>query len=115
MRTQKQTFLIWGICLLSFGLILFASIVDGFQPDPDLFVPIALVYIVLGGLIAIRCPENAIGWIFIAGTIILTAGEAIRWYANLGLQLAPGSLPAECSEWTYRRTDRCHTEYDPDT
>jgi len=94
MRTRIITILIWGIGLLSAGMILFASIVDGFQPDPDLFVPIALVYVVLGGLIASRYPENAIGWIFLAGIFILSFGEAMRWYANVGLQAQPDSVPA---------------------
>ena len=94
MRTKKQTLIIWGIGLLIAGLMLFALIVDGFQPDPDLFGPIALAYIVLGALIASRYPENAIGWIFLVGMFILSVGEAMRWYANLGLQLAPSSLPA---------------------
>lgn len=92
MRTQKL--LIWGIGLLSAGLFLFASFVDGFQPDPGLFVPIALVYIVLGGLIAIRCPDNVIGWIFLAASFIFSANEAMRWYANVGLQAQPNSVPA---------------------
>jgi hypothetical protein len=94
MRTQKQIFLIWAIALLSVGLGIFATIVDGFQIEPDILVPILLAYIALGGLIAARRPGNAIGWIILAGMFFLASTEAMRWYANMGLQVQPGSLPA---------------------
>jgi hypothetical protein len=94
MRIQKHTLLIWGIGLFDIGLLLFSTIIDGFQPDPDLYVPIALVYIVLGGLIAHRNPRNAIGWIFLVAAFILYAREAMFWYAKLGLQVEPGLVPA---------------------
>jgi hypothetical protein len=94
MKIQKHILLIWGIGLLSVGLMLFASIVDGFQPDPDLYIPFALFYLIVGGLIAARHPENAIGWFLLGGLFILSANEFMRWYANMGLQVQPGSLPA---------------------
>ena len=94
MRLQKHTLLIWGIGLFSIGLLLFSTIIDGFQPDPDLFIPFGISYLIVGGLIAARHPENAIGWFLLAGLFILSANEFMRWYANMGLQVQPGSLPA---------------------
>lgn len=94
MKKKGQIILIWGIGLLSAGLLLFASFVDGFQTDPDLIVPVGLTYIALGGLIAARRPGNAIGWIILVGIFFLTTTEAMRWYANMGLLVNPGSLPA---------------------
>ena len=97
MRTQKQTFLIWGIGLLSMGMLLVASFADGFQintVDPDVFVPFALSYFIVGGLIASRHPENAIGWFLLAALFTLSANEFMGWYANMGLEIQPGSLPA---------------------
>ena len=97
MRTQKQTFLIWGIGLLSVGMLLIASFADGIQintVDPDVFAPFALSYLIVGGLIASRHPENSIGWFLLAGLFTLSAQEFMRWYANMGLEMQPGSLPA---------------------
>jgi hypothetical protein len=97
MRTQKQTFLIWGIGLLSMGMLLVASFADGIQintVDPDVFAPFALSYLIVGGLIASRHPENSIGWFLLAGLFTLSAQEFMRWYANMGLEMQSGSLPA---------------------
>ena len=96
MRIQKQTLLIWGIGLLSMGLLLVASFANGiqFNEEPDFFVPFALAYLVIGGLIASRHPENSIGWFLLAGLFTLSAQEFMRWYANMGLEVQPGSLPA---------------------
>lgn len=97
MRTQKQTFLIWGIGLLSMGMLLVAVFADGFQINPvddDVFLPFALSYLIVGGLIASRHPENAIGWFLLAALFTLSANEFMRWYANMGLEMQPGSLPA---------------------
>jgi hypothetical protein len=94
MKIQKHILLIWSIGLLSAGLLLFASIADGFQLDPGFFVPFGLCYLIVGGLIAARHPENAIGWFLLGGLFIISANEFMLWYANKGLQVQPGSLPA---------------------
>lgn len=94
MKIQKHILLIWGIGLLSAGLLLFASFADGFQIHPDIFVPFALGYIIIGGLIAARHPKNAIGWLLLGGLLIISANDSLRWYVNMGLQVQPGSLPA---------------------
>jgi hypothetical protein len=94
MKIQKHILLIWGIGLLSAGLLLFASIADGFQFNPDIFMPFALAFLIVGGLIAARHPENAIGWFLLGGLFIISANDFLRWYANMGLQVQPGSLPA---------------------
>jgi hypothetical protein len=93
-KIRKHIFLIWGIGLLSSGLLLFASIADGFQINPDIFVPFALGYIIIGGLIAARHPENAIGWLLLGGLLIISANDFMYWYANMGLQAQPGSWSA---------------------
>jgi hypothetical protein len=93
-KIRKHIFLIWGIGLLSAGLLLFASIADGFQINPDIFVPFALGYTIIGGLIAARHPENAIGWLLLSGLLIIAANDFMYWYANMGLQAQPGSWSA---------------------
>ena len=97
MKIQKHIILIWGIGLLSMGMLLIASFADGFQinlVNDDVFVPFALSYLIVGGLIASRHPENAIGWFLLAALFTLSANEFMRWYANMGLEMQPGSLPA---------------------
>ncbi len=93
MITKRSSFLAWGLMLLSTGMIFFASFAGGFQRDPGLYLPIALVYIGLGGLLAIRIPENAIGWIFLVGVWFLIINVGMAWYAKSGLVVNPGSLP----------------------
>jgi hypothetical protein len=94
MNKKQRSILIWGISLLSIGLYLYGAINSGFQTDLMLFLPIVLTYVTLGSLIAARNPENAIGWIYIAGFFILSLNQALIWYATSGLQIDPGSLPA---------------------
>jgi hypothetical protein len=93
-KIRKHIFLIWGIGLLSAGLLLFASIADGFQINPEIFVPFALGYTIIGGLIAARHPENAIGWLLLIGFLIISANDFMDWYANMGFQAQPGSWSA---------------------
>jgi hypothetical protein len=93
MIAKKTTLLAWLLMLLSAGMMFFVSFAGGFQRDPGLYLPIALVYIVLGGLLAIRIPKNAIGWMFLVGVCLLILNVSMVWYANLGLVVKPGSLP----------------------
>ena len=97
MKIQKHILLIWGIGLLSMGMLLIALFADGFQinlVDDDVFVPFALSYLIVGGLIASRHPENAIGWFLLAGLFTLSVNEFMIWYVHLGLELQTGSIPA---------------------
>jgi cytochrome b subunit of formate dehydrogenase len=70
-----------------------ATVLDGFQVDPDIFIPFGLAYTIVGGLIAARHPENAIGWLLLAGLFTLSANELILWYAKIGFQSQPGTFP----------------------
>ena len=97
MKIQKHILLIWVIGLLSMGMLLIASFADGFQinlTDDDVFVPYALSYLIVGGLIASRHPENAIGWFLLAGLFALSVNEFMIWYVHMGLELQTGPLPA---------------------
>lgn len=93
MIPKKTTLLAWILMLLSAGMMFFVSFADGFQRDPGLYLPIALVYVGLGGLLAIRIPRNAIGWMFLVGVWLLSINVGMVWYANLGLVGNPGSVP----------------------
>jgi hypothetical protein len=96
-KIQKHILIIWVIGLLSMGMLLIASFADGFHinlTDDDVFVPYALSYLIVGGLIASRHPENAIGWFLLAGLFALSVNEFMIWYVHMGLQMPTGSLPA---------------------
>ena len=94
MRIQKHNLLVWIIAAFSVVLLLFSSLADGLQIDQDLLDLVFLVYLAMGGLVAIRYPKNAIGWILLGGVFIHSTNSVFGWYANLGLQVQPGSLPA---------------------
>lgn len=93
MIAKKTTLLAWFLMLLSAGMMFYISFAGGFHRDPGLYLPISLVYIVLGGLLAIRIPKNAIGWMFLVGVCLLIINASMVWYANFGLVVKPRSLP----------------------
>lgn len=93
MKIKKHILLIWAIGLLSIGILLVATVLDGFQMDPDIFIPFGIAYTIVGGLIAARHPENAIGWLILAGLFTISTNELMLWYAKIGLQTQPGAFP----------------------
>jgi hypothetical protein len=52
-------------------------------------VPFTLV----GALLAVRIPRNAIGWILLAMAFVLVSSEDFGWYAVLVFRLGDGGLP----------------------
>jgi len=59
-----------------------------------------LAYSLIGALIAIRRPENRVGWIFLAAGLTLQIAFFAYYYAFYGLISRPGSLPAtELMAW----------------
>jgi hypothetical protein len=93
MIAKKTTLIAWVLMLFSAGIMFFVSFAGGFHREPGLYLPIALIYIGLGGLLVIRIPNNAIGWMFLVGVWLLTLNVGMVWYANLGLVVNPGSVP----------------------
>lgn len=68
---------------------------DSFASDPTvaLSILIIVVYIVLGGVLVARRPENPIGWLFvISGSGLLLGGAATEW-SKYALATHPGGLP----------------------
>ena len=54
---------------------------------------IAFEFAVVGGLIAVRRPENRIGWLLVVGGVGLCVYSFVGEYALRGEVLTPGSLP----------------------
>jgi signal transduction histidine kinase len=64
------------------------------------FVVIAAGLGAMGSLLAIRLPDNPIGWIFLAGSLGQGLAGAGREWAVLGFATHPGSLPlADWAAW----------------
>jgi len=62
---------------------------------PDVFATVLDLAIPLVGLIlAIKRPENRIGWLFLAGSVALGLSDFSREYGLHSLITAPGSAPA---------------------
>ncbi|UCH60813.1 MAG: hypothetical protein JSV61_04855 [Anaerolineales bacterium] len=94
MKTQKRILLIWSIALLTAGLLLFGSLINGSQTERYLGLLLFSAFLVVGGSISTRQPKNAIGWFFLAGVFIHALNGFLSWYARVGLQERPASLPA---------------------
>ena len=62
-----------------------------------------LPFVLVGALIAARRPSNSIGWLILAGTMVVTLDTFVGEYALRGLVVEPGSLPAaDVAAWAYQ-------------
>jgi hypothetical protein len=62
-----------------------------------------LAFPLVGALVAARRPANAIGWIFLVASLLVTLGNLAGEYALRGLVADPGSLPgAAAAAWAYQ-------------
>ena len=62
-----------------------------------------LPFVTVGALIAARRPSNSIGWLILAGTLLVTLDTFVGEYALRGLVLEPDSLPAaDVAAWAYQ-------------
>ena len=61
--------LAWGLAALAIALMLSSSVVSGLGPGDVFRWAIAVAFAGVGVLIASRHPDNAIGWIFLAGAV----------------------------------------------
>ena len=69
----------------------FRLVHDGYG---DAYAPVFYVaWAVVGLVLAVRRPRNAIGWLFLAAAACWAASGVAGHYAMFGLQTAPGSLP----------------------
>ncbi len=104
MSTRTATRLAWSLWGLSVallgGFIALEALGWGIPtPAPDFeadgvgFVIALVAFPTVGLLLTLRRAENAVGWLFAAGGVVLTAAVFAPAYADYALFAKPGSLP----------------------
>jgi signal transduction histidine kinase len=98
---RTAAWLAWGLfCLTVVAGIAGAALRISNSPvlgnDPTLPIVILLVplFAIVGALIASRRPEHPLGWIFCALSVLFCLEFFAEQYADRGILMAPGSLPA---------------------
>src|SRR6476646_4233998 len=93
--------------LASFALVLGLSVAVGALDSGFLLYLLAFnFFLLVGGFVAARRPENAIGWLFCAAGLITNLAILLQEYALLGAGRLPGagwvaalSHPIQSSAW----------------
>ena len=104
MRRRVAVWLAWSLLALtllfgSLGCLLF--FLNDRSPDEDVWFTLAfLAFPLVGVVVAARCPENAIGWMFciigVATSLYFFIGE----YATYSQMTRPGALPGGWFAWS---------------
>jgi len=105
-RQAGATRLAWGVAALSFALLMSGYVVSvttgaDIEYGSGVFVAtIALVFSVVGVLIASRQPGNAIGWIFLGAAVAAALSNLVGGYADyaVGRRDGPTAL-GETAAW----------------
>jgi hypothetical protein len=100
---SRTAWLLWALAVVLAALMglfyLLSLSAWGEVPDraPPWFVPLMALMLVtfstVGAVIAVRRPDNAVGWAFSAIALALGVAFAAQFYADYTLVAAPGSLP----------------------
>jgi hypothetical protein len=90
----------WVLTVLAMALTLFLTSLN--EPAPSflntaVLSPLILAFSTVGALVASRCPENLMGWLFCSGSLLWILGEFALEYGVYALITAPDALPA--AEW----------------
>ena len=86
----------WALTVVVAALTLFLASLNESSSSRNTALTslLILAFSTVGGLIASRRPENAIGWIFLSGALVWILGELALEYGVYALITAPGTLPA---------------------
>ncbi len=105
--TTLTRWLAWTLCFLSLGLLPFAlglavanrHAAEVWQiVEPQQFF-VAVIYSVVGVLIALRRPGNFIGWLFLATGLTASVASLLSHWAVYGLETHPGLPGANAALW----------------
>lgn len=92
-RTARR--LVWSLAALTLSLLVLSAVAylssSGWHLLAGFFWAFALIFLGVGGLIAIRHPRNAIGWLFLLVAIATGLGEATHSYAQYWIEGVGGS------------------------
>ncbi|MDQ3735574.1 MAG: hypothetical protein M3400_16530, partial [Actinomycetota bacterium] len=100
--TRTRPTLAWGLATLALLLMIAAAALPlatgtGLYRPSDVFIgALALVFSLLGALIASRHPENAIGWLFLGAAVSVGLGSLAGTYADYWVDTRAG--PAALGE-----------------
>ncbi len=97
MSTRTVAWLAWSVWGLSVALVSLRLVLQ-YVNDPssflsDLFKVLSLAFATVGALVASRRPKNPVGWIFVAGALLLALSDFSEQYAIYALVTKPGTLP----------------------
>jgi hypothetical protein len=111
MRWRATTWLaalLWLLLLVLIALGVVMKLIGwkgaGNTPGPVLVAQFVafFVFSILGVLVAVRVPDNPLGWIFLACALGAATGGVTETYAYHGLANAPGSVPgAVVAAWIF--------------
>lgn len=112
MNTRNASRLGWSLCGLSVLLTLVGPFLSLMAHESVayylLLVPVLLILVVLGALIAGRHPGNAIGWLFLTAGLMLALTSAYAGYAASALSgdrsSSAGVVAAWLSSWLFLPT-----------
>lgn len=104
MTARRARSLTWALVALAVMLLLFSTVIT---LGNDLTWPltrsfswaIALPFMGIGGLIAMRHPGNAIGWIFLGVAVATGLGEATHAYAEYWVSGGGSEVLGEAAAW----------------
>ncbi|HEX6230317.1 MAG TPA: GAF domain-containing sensor histidine kinase [Actinomycetota bacterium] len=109
MRRPRTTFLawaLWGTCMALVAAAFLLLVLGRSAPSSEeapfrgFVVLIAIAYPTVGFVVALRRPENPIGWLMLTGPLPLTVWVFAQEYAIYSLRASPGPLPAgEIAAW----------------
>ncbi|MBA2726141.1 MAG: hypothetical protein H0U53_09145, partial [Actinobacteria bacterium] len=92
-RTARR--LVWSLAALTLSLLVLSAVAylsgSGWHLLAGFFWAFALIFLGVGGLIAIRHPRNAIGWLFLTVAVASGLGEATHGYAQYWIEGGAGS------------------------
>jgi hypothetical protein len=94
---RTAAWLAWSLCAVSLVLIagsMVLLVLNGSTVQDWVFVSGMVSTAVVGGLVASRRPHNPVGWFFVVSAVSLALQVLTSEYAQYGLIINPGSVPA---------------------